>query len=124
MMNVLVALLLDTYLTTFPEGEDIVSEEIVESKKAFFKVDPEFKLIPRAQNGEDCKAEKLKLPVKKRKGRRRSLSDLIAMKRKVSKVGLKRDSAVRKDAYINEDFEKLVNALKEHYKQMQVGMKI
>jgi len=40
MMNVLVALLLDTYLTIFPEKEPIVGEENVEAKKALFGVDP------------------------------------------------------------------------------------
>jgi len=123
MMNVMVALLLDTYLTTFPEEEGIVSEEDVEAKKALFGVDPQFKLIPKVQNGEDCKKEKIKLPVKIRKGRSRSLSDKIATKRKISDVGLKRDSGVQK-AYNNEFIKKLLDNLKEHYNQVQVGMKI
>jgi len=80
-------------------------------------------LKPKVQSEEEGKNEQSKLPVKIRK-RRRSLSDFIAIKREVLKLGLEGGSAVQKDSYKNEDIKKLVNALKQHYNQVQVGMKI
>jgi glutamate synthase domain-containing protein 2 len=63
------------------------------------------------------------MKIRKRRRRRRSLSDLIGNE-SITKIGYEGDSAVQKDLYKIEDIKKLINDLKQHYNKVQAGVKI